>query len=137
MPNKYILIVEDDKFQIGIFDHIIKKLNFKTLLLSTGKDALEFLSNKTTIQNISKNEIGLILLDLALPDISGMQILEELKALNNTIPVVALSANEELDTIVKTIKLGADNFFIKGKNEDELRRMCHYIETIMNHSTKN
>lgn len=131
MPKKKILIIEDSEVQFKVFDQIMQRLNYQTLILSSGKTALEFLNGTLTISNVSKDEIGLVLLDLALPDITGMQILKELKIANNTIPVAVLSATEELEMIIETIKLGADNFFIKGKDRDHLNRLCSYIEKIM------
>ncbi len=61
------------------------------------------------------------MLDLALPDISGLQVLEELKKLKNKVPVAILSANEDSKIAVRAGQLGAMDFFIKGKIDDLMK----------------
>ena len=126
--KKYVLVVEDNQFQIKVFDTILKRLNCQTLLISKGQEALDFLNGKTKISGVSNKEIALVLLDLALPDISGIDILKKLKDNNPSTTIAILSATDDLETIIETIKLGADNFLIKGKDENHLKRLCDYVE---------
>jgi two-component system repressor protein LuxO len=129
--EKYVLVVEDDPFQIKIFGKILERLNCKIILLSKGREALDFLNGEKTLPGISNKEVGLVLLDLALPDVSGIEILRQLKEKNNPVTVAILSATEDLETIIEAIKLGADNFLLKGKDDNHLKRMCDYVEKIM------
>jgi two-component system response regulator AtoC len=62
----------------------------------------------------------LVLLDLMLPDISGIDILKEIKDRNSDIPVIILSAQESIEVALKTLKLGAADYFSKPINFPKL-----------------
>ena len=124
MTKKHVLIVEDDSTQTKVFEQIVSKVNFKSHLVSNGKDAVEYLRNN--------KDVGLVLLDLALPDISGIQVLEELKKMGSKVPVAILSASEESSIAVRAGQLGAVDFFIKGKSD--LMRIFEFIDDVMKQS---
>jgi DNA-binding NtrC family response regulator len=124
MTKKHVLIVEDDSTQTKVFEQIVSKVNFKSHLVSNGKDAVEYLRNN--------KDVGLVLLDLALPDISGIQVLEELKRMGSKVPVAILSASEESSIAVRAGQLGAVDFFIKGKSD--LMRIFEFIDDVMKQS---
>jgi DNA-binding NtrC family response regulator len=122
MTKKHILIVEDDSTQIKVFKKIIDNVNIKSHLLSNGTDAVKYLQE-------NQNNVALVLLDLALPDISGIQVLEELKKMDNKVPVAILSSNEDSSIALKAGQLGAIDFFIKGKSD--LMKIYKLIDDIM------
>jgi DNA-binding NtrC family response regulator len=124
MTTKHVLIVEDDSTQTKVFEQIVSKVHFKSHLVANGKDALKYLKDN--------KDVGLVLLDLALPDISGIQVLEELKKMGNKVPVAILSASEESSIAVRAGQLGAADFFIKGKSD--LMRIFEFIDDVMNRS---
>ena len=126
MTRKKILIVEDDSVQTKIFEKIVNQINYKAVLVADGKQALAYLKDKN-----QRSEIGLILLDLFLPDISGLQVLVELRNMKNQIPIAMLSASEDAELIVEATKLGASDFFVKGKSHDEIIRLYEFIEEVM------
>ena len=132
MTKKYILIIEDNKSQTQIFERVITNIDYKAFSITSGKDALDYLvNNNKSVSDIPVKNISLILLDLSLKDISGFEILKKVRKLKKPIPVMILSANEDLDIIVQSIKLGAENYFIKGKSESELKRMYKAIIEVM------
>jgi len=122
--KKQILIVEDDEFQKKIFKKIFAEiansLKCEIISFSRGKDAIKHVKN-----NVAK--IGVIILDLALPDISGFEVMAKIKDISKEIPVIILSANEDKDLIVEAMKRGATNYFIKGAGKSELEKL--YIAT--------
>lgn len=124
MTKKHVLIVEDDSTQTKVFEQIVSKVHFKSHLVSNGKDAVEYLRDN--------KDVGLVLLDLALPDISGIQVLEELKKMGSKVPVAILSASEESSIAVRAGQLGAVDFFIKGKSD--LMRIFEFIDDVMKQS---
>ena len=127
MTKKYVLIVEDDSTQIKVFQQIVSKVHIKSHLVSTGRGAINHLQE-------NQKDVGLVLLDLNLPDISGIEVLEELKKTGNKVPVAILSANEDSSVALKAGRLGAVDFFIKGKSD--LMRIFEFIdETISNNHT--
>ena len=106
-----ILIVDDESANLDIIDKILKQSNHNTFTAKDGAEALKILENESA-------KIDLILLDLIMPEINGLELLKKLKDENNTyhIPVIMLSALDEIDTIVECISMGADDFLIKPVN---------------------
>ena len=106
-----ILIVDDESANLDIIDKILQQSNHKTFTAESGAEALKILENESA-------KIDLILLDLIMPEINGMELLKKLKDDSNTyhIPVIMLSALDEIDTIVECISMGADDFLIKPVN---------------------
>ena len=113
MPAKIgtILIVDDESSNLDIIDKILQQSNHKTFTAKSGVEALKILEKELA-------KIDLILLDLIMPEVNGMDLLKKLKDNNNTyhIPVIMLSALDEIDTIVECISMGADDFLIKPVN---------------------
>ena len=113
MPAKIgtILIVDDESANLDIIDKILQQSNHKTFTAESGAEALKVLEKESA-------KIDLILLDLIMPEVNGMDLLKKLKHNNNTyhIPVIMLSALDEIDTIVECISMGADDFLIKPVN---------------------
>ncbi len=106
-----ILIVDDESANLDIIDKILQQSNHKTFTAESGEEALKILKKESA-------KIDLILLDLIMPEVNGMDLLKTLKDDNNTyhIPVIMLSALDEIDTIVECISMGADDFLIKPVN---------------------
>ena len=113
IPDKIgtILIVDDESANLDIIDKILQQSNHKTFTAESGEEALKILKKESA-------KIDLILLDLIMPEVNGMDLLKTLKDDNNTyhIPVIMLSALDEIDTIVECISMGADDFLIKPVN---------------------
>ena len=113
IPDKIgtILIVDDESANLDIIDKILQQSNHKTFTAESGEEALKILKKESP-------KIDLILLDLIMPEVNGMDLLKTLKDDNNTyhIPVIMLSALDEIDTIVECISMGADDFLIKPVN---------------------
>ncbi len=131
-PKRYVLLVEDEKFQAVLFSKIIEDelsdFGYEVVTLDNGRDALRFFSGEKILK-IDQDEIGLVLLDLAIHDISGLQILEKIDA---KIPVAVLSANEDEKIKEDALRLGARDYFVKGKNLEELNRLREFIIQVMN-----
>ena len=106
-----ILIVDDESANLDIIDKILQQSNHKTFTAESGAEALKILEKELA-------KIDLILLDLIMPEVNGMDLLKKLKDNNNTyhIPVIMLSPLDEIDTIVECISMGADDFLIKPVN---------------------
>jgi two-component system phosphate regulon response regulator PhoB len=103
---KIILIVEDREDIAELIQLNLEKAGFRTLLASNGEKA---------IQHLEQNSIDLIVLDLMLPRISGLDLLKMIK--NNkhwgTIPVIIESARSDEGDIVQGLELGADDYVTK------------------------
>lgn len=121
---KKVLIIEDNDVQIKVFEKIVNQLDIDCILANTGNDGLDKLRDYN-------DEIGLVLLDLALPDISGLDILKKAKAEKIKTPIAILSATEDSKIALDAGKLGAVDFFIKGSNPDDLLRLFEFISQII------
>ncbi len=132
MSKHFILYIEDEIFQAKIFSKIIESeldsYNYKVKIINNGKDFIALLNNENqTFNDINLNEIGLILIDLAMHDISGVQLLEEAKKQKINLPIAILTAREDENIKQQIIDLGAKDYFIKGKNIEELSRLRDFI----------
>jgi len=119
-----ILVVEDDISNLELINKILEQLNHSTFTADNGEDALKILKNNT-------DGIDLILLDLIMPEINGMDLLKKIKENKKTynIPIIMLSALDEMDTIAECISLGADDFLMKPINKILLNaRMNNALE---------
>lgn len=110
--TKKILLIEDEMPAIDIYEKVLNKAGFKTKSLINGREAL---SELRKIKHQEKARPDLILLDLILPDINGIEILKEIKSWQETrdIPVVILTNYRDVETEQRGEELGADAYIIK------------------------
>jgi len=132
MTKNFILYIEDEDFQAKIFSKIIESeldsYNYKVKIIKNGKDFIALLNNENKIFNdINLNEIGLILIDLAMHDVSGVQLLQEIQKHQINLPVAILTAREDESIKQQIINLGAKDYFVKGKDIAELSRLRDFI----------
>jgi len=107
------LIIDDDNWNYRIISRYLNNYNIKT---NYAEKALEGLANAVN------NKPDLILLDLVLPELSGIYVLKTLKLIESTkdIPVLILSGNIDVDTIRLTKKYGAKDFISKPYKESTI-----------------
>ena len=105
-----------------------ENINYKVKIIKNGKDFIALLNNENKIFNdINLNEIGLILIDLAMHDVSGVQLLQETQKHQINLPVAILTAREDESIKQQIIDLGAKDYFVKGKDIAELSRLRDFI----------
>lgn len=124
MKKKRVLIIEDNQVQIKLWEKLVSNVNVESELVTSGKEALDYLRNH--------KDIGLVILDLALPDVSGLDVLKEIKKSNNDLPVAILSASGDLDIALKAGRLGADKFFVKGSDPKDIMRIFEFVNNKIN-----
>ena len=113
MAKEKILIVEDEKDIVKMLDYNLKKEGFKTLSAHNGEDGLDM---------ARKENPDLILLDLMLPEMDGLDVCKAIKneAKTSHIPIIILTAKaQETDKIVG-LELGADDYITKPFSPREL-----------------
>lgn len=111
--KKTILLVDDSSTNNILLQAVLEQNGFATEIAFSGKDALKILSKK---------HIDVILLDLMMPEMSGYDVLVELKRNPDTakIPVMIVSADNEKDDEDKALKLGADLYLEKPLKLNEV-----------------
>lgn len=111
MNNKATILVVDDEHGVRQSFNIVLKDEYNVLLAGTGAEAIDI---------FTKNTIDLILLDILLPDINGVDLLEKLKEIDPNTEIIMVTAVKEIPTAVKAIKLGAYEYVSKPFVVDEV-----------------
>lgn len=109
-----ILIIEDDQPMINLFRETFSMAGFKVEVLDLGKNAIERLKE---IREEKKEKPDLILLDLILPDMNGVEILKEAKKYPETknLKIYALTNYSNPESNEELIKEGVDKILIKAQ----------------------
>ena len=109
-----LLAVDDNSMNRIMLSRYITKLGYQATLAENGRQALDKLQGEP---------FDLVLLDVEMPEMDGYQVLEHLKAdpRLRDIPVIMISAVEELESVVKCIELGAQDYLPKPFNQVLLR----------------
>lgn len=116
-----ILIVEDNKNDVEMTLRAFKKKNIanRTLVIYDGEEALEYIfaTGKYSDRDIHQHP-KIILLDLNLPKVNGLVVLQKIKADERTrsIPVVILTSSKEETDIVESYNTGANSYIVKPVN---------------------
>lgn len=111
MPDANILIVDDE---VELAENLADLLEFEGYNIEmshSGEDALE---------KVAANKPDIVLLDIQLPGLSGIEVLEKLKAEYSGLPVVMVSASSQPQTREKVDRLGADGMVLKPYDQDDL-----------------
>ena len=106
-----VLIIEDEIKIATFMKNGLKQERYEVDLETNGKDGLE---------NAMNQQYDLILLDVMLPGMNGLDILRELRANNYNVPVVLISALDSTEDRVNGLDLGADDYISKPFSFDEL-----------------
>lgn len=116
--NKDILLVEDNPFDLRLTMKAFEKINLsdRVYVVRDGEEALNFIF---TI--IDKKLLKLVLLDLKLPKVNGLDVLKEIKSNEKTkiLPVVILTSSQEESDLIKSYNLGANSFIVKPVDYDK------------------
>jgi len=113
-----LLLVEDNPNDIKLANRAFRKSNYQDIvkIISDGEEALDFIFCRGAYQNRNADmKLKLILLDLKLPKVDGLEILHQIKSNINTksIPVVILTSSNEESDIIKSYKLGTNSYILK------------------------
>ena len=113
-PTSSLLVVDDNSMNRIMLSRYITKLGYRSSLAENGQQALE---------KLQAEPFDLVLLDVQMPEMDGYQVLEQLKAdpRLRDIPVIMISAVDELESVVTCIELGAQDYLPKPFNPVLLR----------------
>ncbi len=106
MTRPKILIVDDEPFNVDYLEQELEELDYLTITATNGKEALD---------KVQSEAPDLVLLDIMMPVMDGFEVLRRLKAEPATrdIPVIVISASNSLQSVVKGIQLGAEDYLPK------------------------
>ncbi len=125
MTNR-ILVVDDDESLRRVTQVQLEQAGFKTLTASDGAEALNILQ---------KSPVDLVITDLKMPGISGLELLKRIRTEYPDISVVMLTAFGTIDTAVEAMKAGAYDYITKPVHADELelvvRRSLEHLQLLV------
>ena len=112
-----ILVVDDSRTQLDWLVQVLKREGYAVGTALEGKEA---------IRKVRGDPPDLVLLDMILPDMDGLEVLRIVKALpdDQFIPVIILSVKSDLDSKVTGLRIGADDFLAKPFAEAEILARC-------------
>jgi len=127
MSKENILVVDDEKDIVELLQYNLEKEGYKISSAFSGEECLEYIKTKFP---------DLILLDLMLPEIDGLDVCKILKSNSRTsnIPIIMLTAKGEETDIVLGLELGADDYITKPFN---LRELLARIKTVLRRTKNN
>jgi DNA-binding NtrC family response regulator len=110
-----VLIVEDEPAQRRILEEMVKRFGFEVFTADSGFKGLEALNTA------SGASIALIILDLMMPGMDGLEFLERLQSKRGDIPVIVQTSQGSIETVIKAMRAGADDFVVKPVSPERLR----------------
>lgn len=114
-----ILFAEDEKRLAKLMQSAIEGYFDKFIMVSNGEEA---------IKKYHEIKPDIIVTDIMMPKINGLELAKEIKSIDENIPIIILSAYSHTDMLLEAIDIGVKKYFIKPFNPDEL---LQYIATLI------
>ena len=109
---KTVLVVDDDPTQRRLLQAVLERDGHAVVHAASGGEAIDRMTRG--------GGADVILLDMIMPEMSGLECLAELRSAGVTTPVIVLTANGGIDTVVKAMQAGAQDFFVKPVGPERL-----------------
>ncbi|HLF22198.1 MAG TPA: sigma-54 dependent transcriptional regulator, partial [Aestuariivirga sp.] len=116
-----ILIVEDEPAQRRILEEMVRRFGFEAVTADCGSSGIDILSNP------GGRKIDLVILDLIMPGMDGLEFLERMAGSPTQVPVIVQTAQGSIETVIKAMRAGADDFVVKPVNPERLKVSIHNL----------
>jgi DNA-binding NtrC family response regulator len=110
-----ILIVEDDPAQRRILEELVKRFGFESIAADGGIKGIEALNSP------NGGSIELVILDLVMPGMDGLEFIEKMQGIRGDLPVIVQTAQGSIETVIKAMRAGADDFVVKPVSPERLK----------------
>lgn len=110
---KTVLVVDDDPTQRRLLQAAVERAGFACRVAPDGESGLAMARN-------AGDGVDVMLLDLVMPGMSGMEVLEKLQEVRPDLPVMVLTATGSIDTVVQAMRGGAIDFFVKPASPERV-----------------
>jgi len=124
IKKQKILIVDDVEDIAIVLRDFITKLGYEVKIVSDGQSALEIVKNEN---------FDLVLLDLAMPQLDGIEVLKKIKVINKETKVVIITAYRDAEKVVEAFRNGAKDCLFKPFN---LKSLKNVLESSLKNSIK-
>jgi DNA-binding NtrC family response regulator len=111
MEKQKILIIDDDQHIRKTLSDILKIKGYETFTAPNGTEGIDFLK---------RTPVKLVIIDLGLPDMSGLEVLSKVKAGNPFIEAIILTGNASLDSAIEATNMGAFSYLLKPYDMEQL-----------------
>ena len=112
MPAEKILVVDDEQSMTQFLGIVLRKEGYQVTVSSNGKDALE---------KVRGDSFDAVITDIRMPWMDGIQLLEGIKKVDPTLPVVIMTAYASQQSAIDAVNLGAYQYLIKNAKNDEIK----------------
>jgi len=108
-----ILLIDDDRNFLDTVAELLRRTGYDVMTAEGGGRGLELLGSEAS-------SIALVLLDMRMPGMDGLEVLERIVRFHPSIPVIMLTGENSIDLVVRAMKAGATNYIYKGSSPYEL-----------------
>lgn len=115
MSGKRILIVEDEITQMALLEGVVTRAGYVTEKAMTGPTAV------SRLLDTAAPPVDVVLLDLVMPGMNGIEVLETIRPTLPALPVVMLTAHSSIKTVVEAMQAGANDFIVKPASAERIR----------------
>lgn len=110
-------------------DHVFVRDGIKSLLENEKNIAVvaEATDGLEAMEIVASTKPDLLILDIRMPNMTGIEVVEKLRSQNNNVKIVMLSMHESEEYVLKSIKAGADGYLLKGSSKEEFLKALHTV----------
>ncbi len=112
----HLLVIDDDREILKMLELFFSSEGYHVLTGANGKEGFDL---------FQKRQVDIVFLDVNLPDLDGIEVLGRMMNVSRETPVIMITADGQIDTAVKAIKLGAFDYIQKPLNIKEMRLVAH------------
>ncbi|KAK9806257.1 hypothetical protein WJX72_007465 [[Myrmecia] bisecta] len=119
----HVLLVEDDECTLKLVEKLLRKCHYEVTLARNGREAMEVLEGE------DGSLIDVILTDLLMPEVSGMDLICEVVQGDRLrdVPVIVMSSESKQETVLKAFEAGASDYLIKPIRRNELTTLWQHV----------
>jgi two-component system nitrate/nitrite response regulator NarL len=110
-------------------DHVFVRDGIKSLLENEANITVvgEATDGLEALALIDEVQPDLLILDIRMPNLTGIEVVEQLRAKNNFVKIIMLSMHESEEYVLKSIQAGADGYLLKGSSKEEFLKAVHTV----------
>ena len=111
--SQVVLLVDDDPVQRRLLENMVSRFGYQPMLAENGDMAMKALTGGT--------RVDCVVLDLVMPDLDGMGVLQHMREAGIDIPVIVQTAHGGIDNVVSAMRAGAADFVVKPAGPERLQ----------------
>ena len=125
MDKKHILLVDDEQNTLLTIQFILEVANYKVTTANNGKEALD----KILEAKKSDDKIDLLVLDIQMPCLTGLELIDELNRLDINIPILVITGYRNKELVIELMRKGCGEYLDKPFDDEELiKRIAMLLE---------